>query len=63
LRGRYLFTDHCAPGLRALRMKGSSYVADELLTITGSPTAFGEDADGEVYVLTIQGAILKLVRA
>lgn len=63
LRGRYLFADHCDARVRALRMKGASYVADELLTVDGSPTAFGEDANGEVYVLTLQGSVARLVRA
>jgi len=54
LEGTYLFSDYCRPEVRGLRVMGDEVLAgnlgpeleDELVL------AFGEDADGEVYVLT-----------
>lgn len=52
LWGSYLFSDHCSGWMRALRPDGS---ATESLLEVPSPTAFGEDSNGELYLLSLQG--------
>lgn len=57
LWGSYLFSDHCSGWMRALRPDGS---ATESLLEVLSPTAFGEDSNGELYVLSLQGDIYRI---
>jgi glucose/arabinose dehydrogenase len=53
LVGSYLFSDNCNPAIRAIRVEGGRVVAQRDLGIHASGvSSFGEDADGELYVLS-----------
>lgn len=61
LYGAYLYTDHCSGTVWALRYDGvqvteQAELVDSELTIT----AFGEDAQGEVYILSRDNGIYRL---
>jgi len=63
LRGAYLFADFCTPGLRAIQTHDGQVIAERHwpdLPLE-QVQSFGEDADGEVYVLLATGPVLKLV--
>lgn len=66
LQGRYIFGDFCTGQIWSLSHNGVSVVdliehTDEIgsdgLTLTG----FGEDANGEMYICTILGAVIRIV--
>jgi glucose/arabinose dehydrogenase len=69
LDGAYFYSDYCTAILRSLRWKSGALAdhwdwkaaldPDNLLTQVSS---FGEDADGELYLLSLDGPIYKLVR-
>lgn len=67
LKGVYVFADLCAGKLRGLRQHDGK-VSDERhlgATIKGSGpttgvTSFGEDSQGELYVLTLDGTVYKI---
>jgi glucose/arabinose dehydrogenase len=63
LRGTYLFADYCAGALRAIRVGDDGKLEQELdLGVTvDHPVSFAEDAQGEPYVLSQDGAIVRLV--
>jgi len=65
LAGAYVFADYCAGQLRALRLGKDAKVADERLlgAEVAQPISFAQDADGELYVLSQQGPISRLVPA
>ena len=64
LYGHYLFSDYCAGYLRSFPIDGS---ADQPLDwtdqvgVAGQVVAFGTDAAGEVYVMTAEGSVLRIV--
>lgn len=62
LRGAYLFSDFCQGWIRALRLAGndSADVQQLDLSVT-SPSAFGVDSAGEVYVVSLDGSVFRLV--
>ena len=64
LAGHYFYSDYCGGFLRSFRWSGSA-AADprEWLTRVGNVTSFGEDAAGELYVLTAGGAVARIVQA
>ena len=59
LDGAYLFADHCEPGLRAIRV-GDTVESLRLEDGLESSVSFSEDADGEVYAVTLWGGIHRL---
>ncbi|MXZ45697.1 MAG: PQQ-dependent sugar dehydrogenase [Chloroflexi bacterium] len=59
LVGHYLFADYCSGRLWALPVDGGAIL--ELDRLPGEVASFGTDADGEVYVLTFGGAVLRIV--
>jgi glucose/arabinose dehydrogenase len=62
LRGSYFYSDLCAGFLRSLRYSGST-VSDEgewEVGNVGQVLSFGEDANGELYVLSGNGNAYKL---
>jgi glucose/arabinose dehydrogenase len=64
LDGAYLFSDFCAPGVRALlRDEADSLVERSLTDGPGGVVGFGEDAGGEVYVLSLDEGVSRLVGA
>ena len=60
LRGSYVFADYCAGQISALRPGGSGFTATPLGVQTQQVSSFGEDATGELYVLSQDGAVLRL---
>ena len=65
LRGTYFYGDHCTGVIRSLRVTNGN--ADEhrqwSLGTSGSLLSFGEDADGELYVLSSDGIVYRIVSA
>ncbi len=59
LVGHYLFSDFCRGQLWALPPDGGDVV--EIADVPRSVSSFGTDADGEVYVLTFWGTVLRIV--
>ena len=58
LAGHYFFSDYCDGQLWALPLDGGEVVA--LALIPRLVSSFGVDADGEVYVLTFNGQVLRI---
>jgi glucose/arabinose dehydrogenase len=65
LVGAYLFTDYCDGRLRAIRAAGGQTVDERTFDdVSGnSLVSFGTEAAGEVYVLSLDGAIYRLDQA
>ncbi|MGH3665883.1 MAG: PQQ-dependent sugar dehydrogenase, partial [Egibacteraceae bacterium] len=64
LGGAYLYTDFCGGQLEALRLEGGE-VADQaqLPVSVEQAVSFGEDAEGELYLLSLSGPVYRLVPA
>ena len=63
LEGVYLFVDTYAAELRALRVRAGDAVEQARLGIDvpgGNVAGFGEDAGGELYVLSLAGGVYKI---
>jgi glucose/arabinose dehydrogenase len=61
LEGRFLYTDFCLGALRSLRVAGGAVSGDGPLGVTvASPTSFGQDALGRVYVTSLDGPVYRL---
>lgn len=61
LRGTYLFADLCVPGVRGLQIDRSTVIDERTWDLPlESITSFGQDNDGELYVLLASGRVLKL---
>ena len=62
LRGRYVYADFCAGKLRSLvpHLRRASDDRPLGLTVT-SPTSFGEDQRGRIYVTSQEGPVYRLV--
>ena len=64
LAGAYLFGDYCQPGLFSLRLDGDEVGEDRVLDAEVSAVvSIDADADGEVYVLSLDGTIFRLTAA
>ncbi|MBI3976472.1 MAG: PQQ-dependent sugar dehydrogenase [Armatimonadetes bacterium] len=62
LVGRYLFADYCSGQLWALTETTSGrWTMSELLATALRVSSFGEDQDGELYVVDHQGGIYRIV--
>jgi glucose/arabinose dehydrogenase len=62
LVGAYVFADFCRGRLEAIRLRnGRVGVHDELGPTVANLASFGEDADGELYVLSLSGPVFRLV--
>jgi glucose/arabinose dehydrogenase len=61
LRGAYVFADYCVGELTAL-VQRDGVLADQALlgAATSEVTSFGEDAAGELYVLSRSGSIFRI---
>jgi glucose/arabinose dehydrogenase len=58
LVGAYLFADYCNGELRALTQSGGQVTLQRRLGVDpGQVVSFGEDAAGELYVLTVTGVL------
>ena len=61
LDGAYLFSDNCLGGIAALRVRGGRVVAERGLGVrVPSPSSFGEDGRGELYVLSLEGGVYRI---
>jgi glucose/arabinose dehydrogenase len=63
LLGAYLFADYCTGQVRALLERAGSVIGERALDIEIAPetiTGFGEDPDGEAYILTSTGSVLRI---
>jgi hypothetical protein len=60
LAGRYLYSDFCNGRLRSLALPDAASDRDEGVAIA-SPTSFGEDACGRLYVASRDGAVSRIV--
>lgn len=62
LQGTYLFTDYCTGNFWATRAAGDGFETEKIGTIPGGVSAFGEDENGELYVVVDpDGAIYRVV--
>jgi glucose/arabinose dehydrogenase len=65
LAGVYLYSDYCSGFVRSFRFEGSGAVEErrwpELEPPDHSVVSFGEDADGELYLLTAGGDVHRVV--
>jgi glucose/arabinose dehydrogenase len=62
LWGAYLFSDNCLGGIAALRLRQGRVVSERGMGIkVSSPSSFGQDANGEVYLLSLSGGVYRLV--
>jgi len=61
LQGAYLFGDFCSGTLWAAVERGGGWEAIELDATMDGLTSFGEDAAGEIYLVSDQGVLARLV--
>jgi glucose/arabinose dehydrogenase len=62
LRGTYVYTDYCNGELRWLRQEDGEVASSGRLNLSVElVTSFGQDARGELYVLSREEGILKLI--
>jgi glucose/arabinose dehydrogenase len=63
LHGQYLFSDLCGAFVRSLGIEnGIATVREAPMVNVGTPLSFGQDGFGEVYVLTADGRVLRVVK-
>jgi glucose/arabinose dehydrogenase len=61
LVGAYVFSDYCNGTIRAIRVAGGQVVANRELGISSSDvSSFGQDADGELYVISQSEGIFRI---
>jgi glucose/arabinose dehydrogenase len=64
LVGTYLFADYCLGDIRGFVQRDGERVAEGSLGVSvTSPSSFGEDTDGELYVLSLAGPVYRIVPA
>jgi glucose/arabinose dehydrogenase len=64
LQGTYFYSDFCRGWVRSLRMAGNAVTEDTewpSLRPEGFVTSFGEDTAGELYLMTEEGGVFKIV--
>ncbi len=62
LRGRYVYTDFCSGRLYSLIPNAHRASRDRRLGLeVASPTSFGEDSSGHIYVCSQEGPVYRLV--
>ena len=63
LQGQYLFSDLCTGFVRSLRFdSGVAVVREAPMVNVGTPLSFGQDGFGEIYVLTADNRVLRIVK-
>jgi glucose/arabinose dehydrogenase len=61
LRGGYLFADYCGGQLRAITVQDGKVAQERVLPARAQTiTSFGQDADGELYVLSDGGGVYRV---
>ncbi|HUP00440.1 MAG TPA: PQQ-dependent sugar dehydrogenase [Gemmatimonadota bacterium] len=65
LEGLYFYSDFCSGFVRSFRLSGGEATDprrwSEIEPPQSSVTSFGEDSDGELYILTAEGGVFKIV--
>ena len=65
LRGLYFYSDYCSGWVRSFRLQGTA-AADQrdwpALRPGGQVTSFGEDAQGELYIMIQSGKVFRIAR-
>jgi glucose/arabinose dehydrogenase len=60
LTGAYVFADYCRGGLEALTLRGGRVRHRRLGVGVDALASFGQDLDGELYVLSLSGPVFRL---
>jgi glucose/arabinose dehydrogenase len=60
LRGDYLFSDFCAGTIWRLRQTAGAWEAEAALHTGHQVTSFGEDWEGELYLVAIAGGVYRI---
>ena len=64
LRGAYLFADFCIGELEVLRVRDGEVTGRRPLgPVVSNISSFGEDADGELYAMSLDGGLFRLEQA
>ncbi len=62
LDGAYVFADYCARGIRAIQVDRGMVIDERTWDLpVVQVQSFGQDDDGELYVLLGSGPLLKLI--
>src|SRR5262249_13852473 len=63
LQGVYFYSDFCAGWLRSFRLVGgqATDLHDWNVTNLGSVVSFGEDAAGDVYIVSFEGTVYRIL--
>jgi glucose/arabinose dehydrogenase len=56
----YLYTDNCNGKIRALTRSGMTVTNRDLGVSVSSPSSFGQDNNGELYVLSLSGGLYRI---
>ena len=63
LVGTYVFGDYCESGLKGLQLAtdgSATYKVVDLGLGVGTLSTFGQDVDGELYALSLQGSVVRI---
>jgi glucose/arabinose dehydrogenase len=65
VQGHYFYSDYCSGFLRSFRYSGGSLTDDVQWDVgsLGSVLSFGEDATGELYVLSSNGTVYRIIES
>jgi hypothetical protein len=65
LRGHYFYSDYCQGWIRSFRHQGGQALDQREWAVgdVGNVLSFGEDAAGELYVLSTNGRVYRIVPA
>ena len=66
LRGTYFYGDYCGGWVRSFRLQGSGVTGQQewtSLATGGHLTSFGEDTQGELYVIIQEGTVFRIAAA
>jgi hypothetical protein len=65
LRGTYFYADYCAGFVRSFRLAANGTATEQFDWVTLRPgeniTSFGQDEAGELYIITQQGGLFRIV--
>ena len=64
LQGHYFYADYCRGWVRSFRLQDGQAVEPQqwsALAPGGAITSFGQDAAGELYILTAEGQVFRIV--
>ena len=63
VRGHYFYADYCSGWIRSFRYQNGQVTQERDWSLNaGNVLSFGEDAAGELYVLTGNGSVFRLAR-